>query len=208
LSRGWSFRVALAAAVGVAPWLAGRDAAAQAPRAAPSAIVLTRERAIEMARERAPEVRLAVHRVREAEATRVGAGLVMPANPRLAVEARPSILKSEYPSRQLGYSAVLDTLFEVGGAPSARVREAGLRARSSQLEAEVVRFHAGLDAWRAWVAGSAAEQRIADLVGSALAALVRGAGAPGVARAARARGAPLPDPAARALVERARARRC
>ncbi|MBI5532208.1 MAG: TolC family protein [Deltaproteobacteria bacterium] len=113
-----------------------------------------------MGRARAPEVKLAQLRVREAEATRVGAGLVLPANPRLTLEARPSLPQSTYPVQHLGYGATVDFLFDVGGAPSARVREAGLRARSAQADAEVVRFYAGLLAWKLYLAAIIAQQRV------------------------------------------------
>jgi outer membrane protein, heavy metal efflux system len=123
---------------------------------------LSLEQAVKLARERAPDVRLAQRRVGEAEATRVGAGIIMPVNPRLTVDARSSLPQSAYPTRQLGYGATVDFLFDVGGAPSARVREADNRTRSAQAEAEVVRFYAGLAAWRLYVAAAIAQQRIQD----------------------------------------------
>lgn len=124
---------------------------------------LSLARAIALARERAPEVRLAQHRVREAEAAKVGAGLIMPENPRLSFELRPSIVNAQYPDRHLGYSAALDAYFDLGGAPGARVREANMRTRSAESDASVLRFHAGLDAWRAYLAASVGSERMAAL---------------------------------------------
>ncbi len=136
---------------------------AEEPRPAAGAMHLTLSRAIAMARERAPEVRMAQHRVRQAEATRVGAGIVMPARPRVSLDLRQSLVGGEYRTRELGYAVTVDTLFDIAGAPSARVREADMRTRSATVDAELVRFYAGLDAWRAYLAASIATQRITDL---------------------------------------------
>lgn len=143
--------------------LLGATAHADQPPQGSGAMKLTLSRAISLARERAPEVRMAQHRVREAEATRVGAGIVMPTRPRLSVDLRQSLVGGEYRTRELGYAVTLDTMFDIAGAPSARVREADMRTRSATVDAELVRFYAGLDAWRAYLAASIATQRIADL---------------------------------------------
>jgi outer membrane protein, heavy metal efflux system len=151
--------------------MGGRDASAQAPPTsamvatspAGRSLAMSLEQAIRLGRERAPEVRLADYRVREAEATRVGAAILMPANPRLTVDARPSIAQSAYPARHLGYSATVDFLFDLGGAPAARVRESTSRARSAEAEAEVARFHAGLQAWRMYLAAAIAQHRMDDI---------------------------------------------
>jgi cobalt-zinc-cadmium efflux system outer membrane protein len=152
---------------GLACVLGPSGSAAQAPPATEAASIgalhLSIEQAAQMARERAPEVRVAQSRVAEAEATKVGAGIVMPANPRLAVDFRPSLLQSAYPTRNYGYSATVDFLFEVGGAPGAREREAERRARSAEADAELSRFNAGMLARRIYVAALSARQRIEDI---------------------------------------------
>jgi outer membrane protein TolC len=125
-------------------------------------VLLSLDRALQWARERAPDVRLSQAKVREAQASRVGAGIVMPANPRLLLEARPSIPQSAYSHQRFGYAANVDFLFEVGGAPGARVREADHRAANAQAEADVARFYAALQAWKMYVAASIAQQRIED----------------------------------------------
>lgn len=94
--------------------------------AAPSAqaatpLSLSLPDALSRAKASGPEVTRARYAVREADAKRVGAGLVIPANPRLQVDARPLISGG---SGKMGYGATLDFLFDVGGAPRARVREA------------------------------------------------------------------------------------
>ena len=70
---------------------------------------------------RAPELVLADQQLREIDARRNGAGILLPVNPRLTVEARPTLSSGNF--GDLGYAATLDTSFDLGGAPSARVRE-------------------------------------------------------------------------------------
>lgn len=84
-------------------------------------ISLSLEGAVSRAVAAGPEVTRARFALHEAAAHRVGAGLVVPQNPRLAVDARPLLGGG---SGSLGYGATLDVLFDVGGAPRARVREA------------------------------------------------------------------------------------
>jgi outer membrane protein, heavy metal efflux system len=74
--------------------------------------------ALVRAEQRAPEVVLARHAVRESDARHAGAGILLPVNPRLTAEARPAGALSD-----LGYAANLDVQLDLGGAPAARVRE-------------------------------------------------------------------------------------
>jgi outer membrane protein TolC len=98
--------------------------------------------------------------VREAEARRVGAGVVMPTNPRLSVDARPTISGGN--PRDTGYGAILDLLFEPGGAPSARVREAEREAGVARADLAIERVEARYRAFAAYVRTQVAELRIAE----------------------------------------------
>ncbi len=113
------FKSALASLLFVACTVSSCIAAREAHAAVPLSLSLPD--ALARAKASGPEVTRAHFAAREADARRVGAGLVMPANPRLAVDARPLISGG---SGSLGYAATLDFLFDVGGAPRARVREA------------------------------------------------------------------------------------
>ncbi|HYQ41423.1 MAG TPA: TolC family protein [Polyangiaceae bacterium] len=106
-----------------------------------------------------PEVTRARFAAREADAKRVGAGLVMPVNPRLAVDARPLISGG---SSSLGYGATLDVLFDVGGAPRARVREAARWSAVAQAELAMSRTSARVRALSGYVSAQIAELRIIE----------------------------------------------
>jgi len=106
-----------------------------------------------------PEVTRARFAAREADAKRVGAGLVMPVNPRLAVDARPLISGG---SSSLGYGATLDFLFDVGGAPRARVREAARWSAVAQAELAMSRTSARVRALSGYVSAQIAELRIIE----------------------------------------------
>jgi cobalt-zinc-cadmium efflux system outer membrane protein len=106
-----------------------------------------------------PEVTRARFAVREADAKRVGAGLVMPVNPRLAVDARPLISGG---SGSLGYGATLDFLFDVGGAPGARVREAARWSAVAQAQLAMSRTSARVRALSGYVGAQIAELRIVE----------------------------------------------
>jgi len=85
-------------------------------------LTLSLPAAVARGAERAPELVLVERQIQEVQARRAGAGIVMPVNPRLQVEARPPTSGGGVFS-DLGYAALLDTTFELGGAPSARVEE-------------------------------------------------------------------------------------
>jgi outer membrane protein TolC len=121
---------------------------------------LSLQDALKRATAAAPEVAIGESAVREADARRVGAGIVMPANPRLSVDARPAIGRNE--PREIGYSAMVDLLFEPGGAPSARVREAEREGGVARADLALDRTEARYRAFAAYVRTQVAELRIAE----------------------------------------------
>ncbi|HYP89682.1 MAG TPA: TolC family protein, partial [Polyangiaceae bacterium] len=132
-----------------------------APRQAIAAAPLSLSLPDALARAKAdgPEVTRARFAAREADARRVGAGLVIPVNPRLAVDARPLISGG---SGSLGYGATLDFLFDVGGAPRARVREADRLSELAQAELAMSRTSARVRALSGYVSAQIAELRIIE----------------------------------------------
>jgi outer membrane protein TolC len=132
--------------------------AARAQPASEDSIELSLAEAQDRAALSAPEVTVALRQVGEAAATRVGAGIVMPVNPTLSFDARPGL--DDASRGAFGVSSTLDFLFEVGGAPSARVREAHARTRAARAEVEVVQAEARLRALQAYVGERIAELRI------------------------------------------------
>jgi len=106
-----------------------------------------------------PEVTRARFAAREADARRVGAGLIMPVNPRLAVDARPLISGG---SGRMGYGATVDFLFDVGGAPRARVREAARFSAVARAELAMSRSSARVRALSSYVSAQIAELRIIE----------------------------------------------
>jgi outer membrane protein, heavy metal efflux system len=116
--------------------------------------------ALESARKRAPEVALAEHAIRQAEARGVGAGLIMPVNPRLSFDVRPPLESGSY--RDSGYAALLEFTFEAGGAPHARVKEAEREVGVARADFALDRASARLRAFTAYVRVQIAELRIAE----------------------------------------------
>ncbi len=108
----------------------------------------------------APEMVMAEHAVRVAQARRAGAAVVMPQNPRLSVDVRPTFNGGW--ARDAGYSALLDTLFEVGGAPAARVREVTREVAVARAERDLQHLHARLVVWAAYLDAQIADLRIAE----------------------------------------------
>src|SRR3954468_996327 len=105
--------------------------------ASPAAVDLSLAEAQDRAAARAPEVNAANGRVRSAAATRIGADVRVPVNPRLSVDARPGL---DADTRgKLGFASSLDLLLELGDVPGARLAEADQRTRSAEAEAGVVR---------------------------------------------------------------------
>jgi outer membrane protein TolC len=116
--------------------------------------------ALERVNLRSPEVVLAEAAVREVQARRAGAGIVLPVNPRLAVELRPSI--SGAPVSDFGYSATLDAQFDLGGAPSARVREVERDVELARAQGETRRLEARLLVVATYYNAQLAQLRIAE----------------------------------------------
>jgi cobalt-zinc-cadmium efflux system outer membrane protein len=121
---------------------------------------LSLKEALERAATSAPEVAVGESAVRQAEARRVGAGVVLPVNPRLSVDARPTVARTS--SHETGYGAMLDLLFEPGGAPAARVREAERGTTVAKADLAVDRTEARLRAFTAYMRTQIAELRIAE----------------------------------------------
>lgn len=126
---------------------------------------LTLEQVLERARSAAPTVQVASRVVQEAEASRVGAGIILPVNPRLFADYRPMAV--ELPGQPVdprhGYNLGLDGQVEVSGAGGARLEEAERRVALAKGE---LRFEQALAAARAWVAfveTQVAEQRVQRL---------------------------------------------
>ena len=124
------------------------------------AVSLSLKEALDRAEQRGPDVMLAGRAVQEARALRVGAGVVMPSNPRLAVDARP--LFTGGPAGQLGYAATLEMLFDVGGAPNARVREAERAGDVATADLSLERLRGRIAAWIAYLQVRVAEMRIEE----------------------------------------------
>jgi cobalt-zinc-cadmium efflux system outer membrane protein len=152
--------LAVAAALPSSARAQGQPPAREADARRGESLSLSLKEAIDRAQLRAPEVVMAGHAVREARARRVGAGIVTPTNPRLSFDARPPI--SGAPMREVGYAASLDFLFEVGGAPSARVREAERGAELAQVDLALERLRAKIAAWSAYLRVGIAEARLAE----------------------------------------------
>jgi outer membrane protein, heavy metal efflux system len=175
--KEWFRRGAVVPAVAAIAILAGSSAAhadpppaATAPSAPPpahdtatGALSLSLKEAIERAEQRAPDVVLAGGALRQARAQRVGAGIVLPENPRLNVDARP--LFRGGPVGQLGYAATLEMLFDVGGAPRARVREADRLGEVATADLSLERLRGRIAAWIAYLQVRVAETRIDETKG-------------------------------------------
>jgi outer membrane protein, heavy metal efflux system len=118
--------------------------------------------AVRRAMEQSPEVVNAERNIRTAEARRVGAGVIMPANPRVSVDARPPVYGGGA-YRDTGYGAMIDFLFDAGGAPAARIREADREATVARADFVFDRAAARLRAFTAYVHTQVAELRIAEI---------------------------------------------
>jgi cobalt-zinc-cadmium efflux system outer membrane protein len=120
---------------------------------------LSLARAQALAEANAADVRVAEARIAEAQATRVGAHLRLPSNPRLSIDGRPGLDRSS--RGEVGYSASLDVLLEAGGAPGARLGEADARTALARKEASLARLDARLRATSSYAAMALDRLRIA-----------------------------------------------
>jgi outer membrane protein, heavy metal efflux system len=126
---------------------------------------LTLSQALERAASSAPEVQVAARVLDEAEATRVGAGIFLPTNPRLFVDYRR--LAFSPPMDPLnGYNLGVDGTLEVSGAGFARVEEADRRVSLARSELSLAQTFAKLRAWVAFVETQAAMERVRILEGA------------------------------------------
>jgi cobalt-zinc-cadmium efflux system outer membrane protein len=122
-------------------------------------LALSLEGAVARAVAVGPGVTRARFALREAAAHGVGAGLVVPQNPRLAVDVRPVASGG---SGSPGYGAMVDVLFDVGGAPRARVREANRLAALAEADLTISRADARVRALSCYVRAQIAELRIVE----------------------------------------------
>ena len=125
-------------------------------------LTLTLPEAVRRAMEQSPEVVNAERAIRTAEARRVGAGVIMPHNPRVSVDARPPVYGGGG-YRDTGYGAMIDFLFDAGGAPAARIKEADREATVARADFVFDRAAARLRAFTAYVHTQVAELRIAEV---------------------------------------------
>ncbi|MET0387766.1 MAG: TolC family protein [Polyangiales bacterium] len=123
-------------------------------------LALSLPQALDRSSERAPELVLAERQIREVEARRVGAGILLPVNPRLQVEARPTLSGEAF--SEFGYAGILDTQFDLGGAPGARVREAEREAEMARAQRNLDRVSARLRVVAAYMSAQLAELRGAE----------------------------------------------
>lgn len=123
---------------------------------------LTLAQALERAREKSPEVQLATRVVDEAEATRVGAGVFLPSNPRLFADYRPLVIELPgQPSEpRHGYNLGINGDIEISGAAFARVEEADRRVEVAKAELEWERKRAAARAWVAYVDALLSDRRV------------------------------------------------
>ena len=134
--------------------------AVAAKTAAQAPVALSLSAALERVERRAPELVLADSAVREVEARREGAGIILPSNPRLSVEARPLFDGSGV--EDLGYSATLDLLFDLGGAPGARIEEVRRDVELARAQRSIDALYARLRVLSSYVDAQLAELRISE----------------------------------------------
>ena len=142
---------------------AGALADPQNKEGASGVISLTLKAAIDRASQRAPDVVLAGRALNEARAMRVGAGNVFPVNPRVQADARPPITGGTL--HDVGYGATLETFFDLGGAPRARVREADRGGDVATADLSLERLRARIAAWTAYLQVRVAEMRVEETKG-------------------------------------------
>ena len=124
------------------------------------ALQLSLPDALERVNQRSPEVVLADAAVREVQARRAGAGIVLPTNPRLAVEMRPNFNGPGL--GDVGYAATVDTQFDFGGAPSARVHEVERDVELASAVRNARRIEARLLVFTTYLNAQLAQLRIAE----------------------------------------------
>ncbi|MCA2981208.1 MAG: TolC family protein [Myxococcaceae bacterium] len=120
---------------------------------------LTLQQALDRAASSAPEVQVAARVLDEAEATRVGAGVFLPTNPRVFLDYRG--LAFSPPMDPLnGYNLGVDGTLEVSGAGFSRVEETERRVALARSELTLAQTLARVRAYVAFVELLAATERV------------------------------------------------
>jgi outer membrane protein TolC len=125
---------------------------------APERFRLSLTEAISRARESAPDVVLAKRTVTEAQASRVGAGVFLPVNPKVGFDVRPGVTRDAGTKPGFGLNA--EAQFEVSNAAGARVREADRRTEIARAELSGAVLQARSRAWSAYVLAQIANLRV------------------------------------------------
>jgi cobalt-zinc-cadmium efflux system outer membrane protein len=135
-------------------------AAAQAPGPGSprDPLVLSLSDALERAERTVPALLTAESGVREAEATRVGAGVRLPVNPRVSVDARPA--RRDGSGTPVGWAASAEIALEVANAAGARIEEARRRVAVARSELNVARLEARLLVFGAYASTKLAAIRV------------------------------------------------
>jgi cobalt-zinc-cadmium efflux system outer membrane protein len=120
-------------------------------------VELSLQEAMERAAARAPLVQLAASVERQAIASGVGAGVILPSNPRLYGEARADRARGAD-----GYAAALEAPFELFGGAGARVEEARRRAQAAGADLATERQLARYRAWELYLELALAAQRLSE----------------------------------------------
>jgi outer membrane protein, heavy metal efflux system len=147
---------AVAAALSLSS-LVGFETASRA-QSAPPAVVLPLREALERAERTVPDLLTAESAIRQAEATRVGAGIRLPTNPRINIDGRRAI--EGVPRRPFGWSASAEIAFEVANAAGARIDEAARRVEVARSEFRVSRLEARLMVFQAYVSAKLGAIRV------------------------------------------------
>ena len=129
--------------------------------AAAEQLRLTLHDALERANQRAPELVLADLQIREVGARRAGAGILLPENPQLNIEARPAVTGGSF-FGDMGYGGSLNAMFDLGGAPSARVKEVERDVELANASRNISRIEARLRVYSAYLEAQLAGLRASE----------------------------------------------
>jgi cobalt-zinc-cadmium efflux system outer membrane protein len=129
--------------------------------AAAEQLRLTLSESLDRASQRAPELVLAELQVRQVGARRAGAGILLPENPRVNLEARPAVTGGRFIG-DMGYAGSVAALFDLGGAPSARVEEVARDVELANAVRNIDRIEARLRVFSAYFDAQLAELRASE----------------------------------------------
>lgn len=129
--------------------------------AAAEQLRLTLPDALERANQRAPELVLADLQIRQVGARRAGAGILLPENPRITLEARPAVTGGSFLG-DMGYAGNVTGLFDLGGAPSARVKEVERDVELANATRNIDRIDARLRVFLAYLEAQLAALRVSE----------------------------------------------